>query len=64
MFDPAVLGTTMIGLEEIRREADLYERGVAQSPRARRQIQPLRRSVAAALRRTAALIEPVRVPAR
>lgn len=57
-MDPAALGTTRIGLDGIRREQEHDERGDAHMTRGRPRRRPVRLLVAAALRWTAALLEP------
>ena len=66
MFDPAALGTTIIGLEAIRRERerDGSSRSDVRPKRARRRLGSARRLISAILRRTAEVIEPVPLPAR
>jgi hypothetical protein len=63
MFDPGALGNLFIGLEGIRREQELYERGVPRVARPHRYHRGMRHGVAAILRRTAAFIEPAALPA-
>jgi hypothetical protein len=63
MFDPAAIGTLTIGLDAIRHDEEAYARGVARETRARRNRRPIRRSIAAILRRTAEAFEPSPAPA-
>jgi hypothetical protein len=64
MFDPAMLGTAMIGLDAIRADRD---RSVPQDDavpaRHRRRAARARRTLASVLRRTAQVLEPMPLPA-
>jgi hypothetical protein len=64
MFDPAAIGTAIIGLERVRREEEQYARGVALPPRQQRDQRPVGRAFDAALRRTAHPIQPTSMPTR
>ena len=64
MFDPAALGTALIGLERIRREEEAYARGIPVPARPSRLRRPLRHRFGATLRWTADRIDPRPMPAR
>ena len=63
MFDPAAIGTLIIGLDAIRRDEQEDARGVARQARRRQRRRPFRHGIAAFLRRTAEVFEPSPVPA-
>jgi hypothetical protein len=64
MFDPAMLGTAMIGLDSIRAENQrpAPEDDAIPAPAPRRAARA-RHALAAVLRRTAQVLEPAPVPA-
>jgi hypothetical protein len=61
MFDPAVLGTAIIGLESVRLDAEQPARPQQPSARRRPYLGQVRRSLAAILRRTAEATEPAKL---
>jgi hypothetical protein len=62
-MDLAALGTTMIGIDRIRREEAAYERGIVLDARTRPHAVHIREDVARALRWTAERISPAPAPA-
>jgi hypothetical protein len=63
VFDPAAIGTTIIGQERIRRDDERYARGLAVPVRPSRRRRPILRRFGATLRRTADLFDPTPAPA-
>jgi len=64
VFDPAAIGTAIIGQERIRRDEERYARGIPQPSRpSRGRRLVIRHRFGATLRRTADRIDPTPAPA-